>query len=102
MRITLVTGKHALLIVSRIICFTSVCSSRFSTLTIVKFCFMEKLSTNIYVAKEQPLACLSINLIMLVQEYTLNEISNAPKTRFVCLFFWLPLNFLGTLILSVF
>ena len=52
MHITLVTGKHALLIVSRIICFTSVCSFCFTTtLTTVNFYFVEKLSTNIYVAK---------------------------------------------------
>ena len=43
MHITLVTGKHALLIVSRIKCFTSFCSLRFTTtLTIVNFYFLVK------------------------------------------------------------
>ena len=40
--ITLVTGKHALLIVSRIICFTARCSIRFTALPIVNFYFVEK------------------------------------------------------------
>ena len=68
MRITLVTGKHALLIVSRIICFTSFCSLRFTTLTVVNFYFVGKSIHQIYVAKEQPLACLSIILIMLLSK----------------------------------
>ena len=38
MHITLVTGQYALLIVSRIICFTSLCSLRFTTLPVVNLC----------------------------------------------------------------
>ena len=103
MRITLVTGKHALLIVSQIICFTSFCSLRFTTLPIVNFYFVGK---GIY----QCLCCqratphLPVDHLdyALVQEYTLNEVSNAPKARFARLLFRLLQIFLGTLILSVF
>ena len=103
MRITLVTGKHALLIVSRIICFTSVSSIRFTTLTIVNFYFVEK-AVHQYLCRQIAAPRLPVNHLdyALVQEYTLNEISNTPKARFACLFFWLLLTCLGTLILSVF
>ena len=104
MRITLVTGKHALLIVSRIICFTSFCSLRFTTtLTIVNFYFVGK-GVHQYLCRQRETPRLPVDHLdyALVQEYTLNEISNAPKARFACLLFRLLLTFLGTLILSVF
>ena len=103
MRITLVTGKHALLIVSRIICFTSFCSLRFTTLPIVNFYFVGK-GIHQYLCRQRATPCLPVDYLdyALVQEYTLNEISNAPQARFSCLFFWLLLTFLGTLILSAF
>ena len=104
MRITLVTGKHALLIVSRIICFTSFCSLRFTTtLTIVNFCFLGK-GIHQYLCRQRVTSRLPVDHLdyALVQEYTLNEISNAPQERFSCLFFWLLLTFLGTLILNLF
>ena len=104
MRITLVTGKHALLIVSRIICFTSFCSLRFTTtLTIVNFYFLGK-GIHQYLCRQIATPRLPVDHLdyPLVQEYTLDEISNAPKARFACLLFRLLLTFLGTLILSVF
>ena len=102
MHITLVTGKHALLIVSPIKCFTSFCSLRFTTtLTIVNFYFLGK---GIYLCWQRATPRLPVDHLdyALVQEYTLNEISNALKARFACLLFRLLLTFLGTLILSVF
>ena len=89
MRITLVTGKHALLFVSRIICFTSFCSLRFTTtLTIVNFYFLGK-GIHQYLCRQRATSRLPVDHLdyALVQEYTLNEISNAPKARFACLFF---------------
>ena len=104
MHITLVTGKHALLIVSRIICFTSFCSLRFTTLTVVNFYFVGK-SIHRYLCRQRATPRLPGDHLdyALVQEYTLNDISNVPKARFarLLLFRWL-LTFLGTLILSVF
>ena len=104
MRITLVTGKHALLIVSRIKCFTSFCSLRFTTtLTTVNFYFLVK-GIHKYLCQQRATPRLPVDHLdySLVQEYTLDEISNAPKARFACLLFRLLLTFLGTLILSVF
>ena len=103
MHITLVTGKHALLIVSRIICFTSFCSLRFTTLPIVNFYSVGK-GIHQYLCRQRATPHLPVDYLdyALVQEYTLNEISNAPKARFACLLFRLLLTFLGTLILSVF
>ena len=103
MRITLVTGKHALLIVSRIICFTSFCSLRFTTLPVVNLCFVGKVIHQ-YLCRQRATSRLPVDHLdyALVQEYTLNEISNALKARFACLLFRLLLTFLGTLILSVF
>ena len=104
MHITLVTGKHALLIVSRIICFTSFCSLRFTTtLTIVNFYFLGK-GIHQYLCRQRATSRLPVDHLdyALVQEYTLNDISNVPKARFACLLFRLLLTFLGTLILSVF
>ena len=61
------------------------------------------LSTNIYVAKEQPLACLSIILIMLLSKnILLMKFQIHRKSDFLVYFFWLLLTFLGTLILNVF
>ena len=104
MHITLVTGKHALLIVSRIICFTSFFSLRYSTsLTIVNFYFLGK-GIHQYLCRQRATSRLPVDHLdyALVQEYTLNEISNAPKARFASLLFRWLLTFLGTLILSVF
>ena len=104
MHITLVTGKHALLIVSPIKCFTSFCSLRFTTtLTIVNFYFLGK-GIHQYLCRQRATPRLPVDHLdyALVQEYTLNEISNALKARFACLLFRLLLTFLGTLILSVF
>ena len=103
MCITLVTGKHVLLIVSRIICFTSFCSLRFTTLTVVNFYFVGK-SIHQYLCRQRATPRLPVDHLdyALVQEYTLNDISNVPKARFACLLFRLLLTFLGTLILSVF
>ena len=104
MLITLVTGKHALLIVSRIICFTSFCSLRFTTLTVVNFYFVGK-SFHRYLCRQRATPRLPVDHLdyALVQEYTLNDISNVPKARFArLLLFRRLLTFLGTLILSVF
>ena len=103
MRITLVTGKHALLIVSRIICFSSFCSLRFTTLTIANFYFVGK-SIHRYLCRQRATPRLPVDHLdyALVKEHTLDEISNAPKARFARLLFRLLLTFLGTLILSVF
>ena len=103
MRITLVTGKHALLIVSQIICLTSFCSLRFTTLPIVNFYFVGK-GIHQYLCLQRATPRLPVNHLdyALVQEYTLNEISNALKARFARLLFRLLLTVLGTLILSVF
>ena len=103
MRITLVTGKHALLIVSRIICFSSFWSLRFTTLTIVNFYFVGK-SIHRYLCRQRATPRLPVDHLdyALVKEHTLDEISNAPKARFARLLFRLLLTFLGTLILSVF
>ena len=90
MHITLVTGKHALLIVSRIICFTSFCSLRFTTtLTIVDFYFVGK-GIHQYLCRQRATPRLPVDHLdyALVQEYTLNEISNAPQAWFSCLFFF--------------
>ena len=102
MHITLVTGQYALLIVSRIICFTSLCSLRFTTLPVVNLC--GKSYPPIFMSPKSNLspACRLSWLCSCLRIYTLNEISNAPQARFSCLFFWLLLTFLGTLILSAF
>ena len=52
--------------------------------------------------KSDPSPACRLSWLCFVPEYTLNEISNAPQARFSCLFFWLLLTFVGTLILSVF
>ena len=99
MHITLVTGKHALPIVS-----SSFCSLRFTTtLTIVNFYFLGK-GIHQYLCRQRATSRLPVDHLYyaLVQKYTLNEISNATKARFACLLFRLLLTFLGTLILSVF
>ena len=102
MRITLVTEKHALLIVSRIICFTSFCSLHFTILPIVNFYFVGK-GIHQYLSRQRATPRLPVDHLdyALVQEHTLNEISNAPKARFARLLFRLLLTVLGTLILSV-
>ena len=95
MRITLVTGKHALLIVSRIICFTSFCSLSFTTtLTIVNFYFLGK-GIHQYLCRQRATPRLPVDHLdyALVQEYTLNDISNAPKARFARLLLRLLLTF---------
>ena len=92
MRITLVTGKHALLIVSRIICFASFCSLRLTTtLTIVNFYFVGK-GIHQYLCRQRATPRLPVDHLdyALVQEYTLNEISNVPKATFARLLAGLP------------
>ena len=49
--------------------FNALCSIRFTTLLIVNFYLWKKLSTNLYVANEQALACLPIILIMLLSNF---------------------------------
>ena len=80
MHITLVTGKHALLIVSRMICFTSFCSLRFTNLPVVNLYFVENVIHQ-YLCRQRATSRLPVDYLdyALVQEYTLNEISNAPQ-----------------------
>ena len=104
MRIPLVTGKHALLIVSRAICSTSVCSIRFSFLYRV-WPLWQLLISSLWKKLYPPIIMSPNNnsrLFFCRRIYYNTEISNALKARFVCLFCWLLLTFLGSLILSVF
>ena len=104
MGITLVTGKRALLIVSRAICSTSVCSIRFSFLHRV-WPLWQLLISSLWKKLYPPIVTSPNNnscLLKCRRIYYNTEISNALKARFACLFCWLLLTFLGSLILSVF
>ena len=75
----------------------------YSDNNIVDFYFLGK-SIHQYLSRQRATPRLPVDHLDYspVQEYTLNEITNAPKARFACLLFRLLLTFLGTLILSVF
>ena len=101
MRIPLVTGKHALLIVSRTICSTSVCSIRFSFLYRV-WPLWQLLISSLWKKLYAPIVMSPNNSSCLLKSrriYYNTEISNALKARLFC---WLLLTFLGSSILSVF
>ena len=102
MHITLVTGKHALLIVSRIMFYFILILLVLPLCQLLTSTLWEKVSTNIYVAKERPLTCLSIILIMLLSKNILFMKFQTHHKRDFLTYFLVASDFRGSLILSVF